>query len=67
MEIEWGNFYFQCEKTAALIIAMTPVALIIQLPSVARSVNRLIERVLQTKVGKSLAARVSAAEESEQE
>lgn len=42
MEIEWGGFYFSCEKTAAILLAAAPVVLIMQLPIVARGLRKAI-------------------------
>lgn len=69
MTIEWGTFYFECEKTAAILIAATPVILFFQLPGVIRGVTGLIRYVGRTiktsrekKIANSLAARVEKAE-----
>jgi len=45
MIIEFGDFYFECERTVALIIAMTPIIALVQLPSVMRLVSRMIGRL----------------------
>ena len=63
MTIEWGDFYFECERTVALIIVMVPVVALLQLPPVVRLIGRAIGR-LGTKEQDSLEDRVRREEES---
>ena len=42
MEIEWGSFYFSCEKTAALLITAVPVVAMLQLPIVVRGLRKIV-------------------------
>lgn len=41
MEISIGNFYFYAEKTTAMIIALIPVVLIMQIPVVQKMLFRV--------------------------
>lgn len=42
MEMEWGSFYFSCEKTVALLLAAAPVVAIMELPIVVRGLRKII-------------------------
>lgn len=42
MEIQWGEFYLYMERTVAMIVALVPVVVVMQLPPVARLIGRLM-------------------------
>ena len=69
MIIEWGTFYFECEKSAAILIAAALAILFFQLPSMIRGITgliryigRFIKTTREKKLSSSLAARVQKAE-----
>lgn len=67
INIEWSDFIFKVEGSAAILIAAAPAILFMQLPPVIRGITKLV-RYTARMVGRarqqnlSLAARVMAEE-----
>lgn len=45
MEIEWGNLYFSCEKSVAILLVAAPVVLAMEVPTVIRGLRRLVSLI----------------------
>lgn len=42
MEIQWGEFYFQADRTVAILLALAPVAVALAIPSVAENIKTIV-------------------------
>lgn len=42
MEIRWGDFYFQAERTVAILLALAPIMFVMTIPKVLNGIKTIV-------------------------
>ncbi len=62
IDIQWGDFAFRVEGTAAALLVAIPLMLVMQLPQFQRMVHAIVRRTRSHRLVSSIAYRVRQSE-----